>query len=237
MLLHAIDVRAGPRNAHLFNGMMVSAESWDRVTALLVERGYRVIAPDLPGHGRSPRDPLSTAHRAADAVVETLAALDATSPTVAIGHSYGATVLACAATRLAARTTVYVDAGMTLVGGHDIAELTAQYETDRRRRTVAWLRANRSYAGEAANLAEARAAEQFDAATAAAVSAGDDVNWSPRQGDIVVRADPSAWVSERDVDALRAFGVQVRSIPDAAHTVWYSHFDAFVAALPEVFTG
>lgn len=52
---------------------------------------------------------------------------------------------------------------------------------------------------------------------------------------VVVRADPSHYVDDETAAALASSGVDVRSIPGAAHSVWYSHFDAFVAALPEVF--
>lgn len=235
MRLHTIDVGTGARTAVLLHGMMGSAESWLRVTDRLVEDGYRVLALDLPGHGLSPRDRQSTVHRAADAVVDTVQALLPSPPAVAIGHSYGGSILGLAATRLRPSTTVFVDAGTTVPGGYDLAELTAQYEADRQRRTLPWLNENRAYAGDAANEAEARAAENFDPATAASISSGGDVHWLPAPGSIIVRAAPSQWVSDDDARHAASRGVLVRDIPGAAHTVWYSHFDEFVAALPEVF--
>ena len=73
VLLNVIEAGEGDRVAVLLHGMMGSAESWHRVVPLLVERGFRVLALDLPGHGLSPRDPELTIETAADAVVATLA--------------------------------------------------------------------------------------------------------------------------------------------------------------------
>lgn len=235
MRLHTIDVGAGPKTALLLHGMLGSAESWAAVTRILVDRGHRVLAVDLPGHGLSPRDPDSSTASAADAVVEAVRSLDAGPLSVAMGHSYGGTVLALAAERLSPEQTVYVDTGFPLRGGHDQRELAEQYRRDQHVRTAEWLRENRAYCTEEEILAEARAAERVDPDTAAAVSAGAGVRWSPRPGDLVVRADPSRWVSDAEAADLRARGVQVRNVSGAAHTVWYSHPREFVDALPEVF--
>lgn len=186
--------------------MMGSAESWDRITQTLVANEYRVVALDLPGHGLSPRDPATSVHTAADAVIDTVRSLLDAPPTVAMGHSYGASVLGVAAARLQSQISVYVDAGLTVPGGYDATLLTAQYEEDRQRRTAQWLSEHRAYSGPAAIAAEARAAERFDPASAASVSSGDDLQWQPAPGSIVVRADPSAWVSDADAVALAAEG-------------------------------
>ncbi|CAI7570119.1 unnamed protein product, partial [Penicillium discolor] len=45
---------------------------------------------------------------------------------------------------------------------------------------------------------EARAAERFDPPTAASVSCGEDGHWTAAPGSIVVRAEPSAWVTDED---------------------------------------
>lgn len=248
MLLNVVEAGEGDRVAVLLHGMMGSAESWHRVVPRLVGRGFRVLALDLPGHGRSPRDPELTIQTAADAVVATLARAvpapggnhDAGGPperiAAAMGHSFGATVLAAAAPRLDAALTVYIDAALTLSGGHDPAVLVPQYEHDRRvRMSPSELRALRPFYSVEDAAVEARAAARFDPATAAAVSCGADGHWPAAPGSIVIRADPSAWVADEDARRFEAAGVRVRSIPGAAHTVWYSHFTAFTAALPELF--
>lgn len=243
MLLNVVEAGTGDRIAVLLHGMMGSAESWHRVVPVLVDRGYRVLALDLPGHGLSPRDAQLTIDSAAVAVVETLARhlaprSDATPVPLAaaIGHSFGATVLAAAAPRLAPALAVYVDAALALQGGQDRAALVSQYEHDRRARmSPAALRLARPFYSVADAEVEARAAEPFDAATAASVSCGADGHWTAAPGSIVVRAEPSAWVTDEDARRFEHDGVTVRSIPGAAHTVWYSHFEVFTAALPELF--
>lgn len=244
MLLNVIEAGEGDRVAVLLHGMMGSAESWHRVVPLLVERGFRVLALDLPGHGLSPRDQNLTIDTAADAVVETLGNVlsepvargASRGLAIAMGHSFGATVLAAAAPRLAPGLAVYVDAPLALQGGQDRAALVAQYEHDRRTRmSPAELRRLRPFYSVEDAAVEARAAERFDAATAASVSCGADGHWTAAPGSIVVRAEPSAWVTDEDARRFEHGGVTVRSIPGAAHTVWYSHFEVFTAALPELF--
>ncbi|WP_372967913.1 alpha/beta fold hydrolase [Microbacterium sp.] len=236
MLLHAVDVGSGPRTVVLLHGTMGSAESWWRVIPLLVQQGWRVLALDLPGHGLSPRDPHLTIERAGSSVAETVEHLASEHPLVAIGHSYGATVLAEAARRLRPALAVYVDAGLAFPGGQDRAELTARYERDRAARLSSeWLRRSRPFYSAQDAEVEARAASRFDPATMASISCGPDHAWLPAAGSVVVRADPSDWVSDDDVRRFEENGVEVRRIPGAAHTIWYSHFDEFTAALPELF--
>lgn len=237
MRLHAIDVGEGDRTVVLIHGMMGSAESWRRVIPALAGGGFRVLALDLPGHGLSPRDPHLTIGRAAAAVVDTIHDRVAGPPAAVLAHSYGASVLAEAAATLRPTLAVYVDAGLALAGRGDRAALTAQYARDRAARLspAALLRSRSSYSAQDAKV-EARAAARFDPATMASVSCGPDHFWAPAAGSIVIRADPSTWVSDDDVRRYEDAGVQVRSIRGAAHTVWYSHFEQFTASLPELFS-
>lgn len=235
-LLHAIESGSGDSVVALLHGMTGSAESWWRVMPLLVEQGYRVIALDLPGHGLSGSDPNATVDSAADGVIDTLHALAPGARISGMGHSYGGTVLGSVAARLPLELAVYVDTVCAFAGGHDRAELTAQYEADReRRRSADWLRASRPFYSAEDAVVEARAADRFDPATAASISCGADVDCSPGDGAIVVRADPSNFVTDEDAVRLASRGAHVRSVPGAAHTVWYSHFDEFVSSVPELF--
>lgn len=236
MLLNVIESGSGDRSVLLLHGMSGSAESWWRVSQRLVDDGHHVLAMDLPGHGHSPRDPTSTVASAADAVVETVAALAPDRPIVAMGHSYGGTVLAAAADRLLLGTAVYVDTTGAFTGGADRDALIAQYASDRRsRQNATWLRETRPFYSEMDAFVEARAADRFDPVTAASISSGADVEHLPAPGSILLRADPSRFVTDADAERFAAQGIDVRTIPGAAHTVWFSHFDEFVAALPEVF--
>src|SRR5438128_2385025 len=82
----------GPKNAQpivFHHGWPLSADDWDAQMLYFVERGYRVIAHDRRGHGRSSQvsEGHDMDHYAADAaaVVEQLGLRDA----VHIGHSTG----------------------------------------------------------------------------------------------------------------------------------------------------
>lgn len=236
MLLNTVETGNGESVALLLHGMMGSAESWWRVAPVLADRGYRVLSIDLPGHGLSGREPDLTIESAAASVIETVRVRAPDQRVTAIGHSYGGTVLAAASGRLPLEQAVYVDTTCSFTGRQDRAILIQQYEADReRRRDAAWLRESRSFYSEEDAIVEARAAERFDPATSAAISCGPDVAQTPNAGSMVLRADPSNFVTDADAARFASRGIDVRSIPGAAHTVWYSHFDEFVAALPEVF--
>lgn len=156
-------------------------------------------------------------------------------PALAIGHSFGGIVLGEAFPERRPDVVVYVDAPLEVLGSEDPVEVAAAYEHDRWGRTAEALRISRPEYSERDREVEGRAAERFDPATAAALAAVPSYAWEPEPGSIVVRADPSRFVSAEEAARLAASGVDVRSIPGAAHSVWYSRFDEFTAALPEAF--
>ena len=91
---------AVPPLAVLVHGVTSSSRTWWRVGPALAERGYRVLAVDLRGHGASPRTEagLSVADLADD-VADTVEATSRSPGTVAgapvdllVGHSLGALV-------------------------------------------------------------------------------------------------------------------------------------------------
>ncbi|GAA5149113.1 hypothetical protein GCM10025768_11810 [Microbacterium pseudoresistens] len=236
MLLNAITTGDGPRTVLLLHGMMGSAQSWWRVSEEVAARGHRAVALDLPGHGLSPRDPSGTIASAADAVAATVRTLAIDGDLVAIGHSYGGTVLSAAAERLNPAVEVYVDTICAFAGGADAGQQRAEYARVREiRRDPDALRAARPAYSDSDIRVESLAAQRFDPETAASVTCSGDVSHPPRRGSLLVRAQPSAFVSDDDAARLRAEGVDVREIDGAAHTVWYTHFEEFVDALPEAF--
>ncbi|MDQ0541031.1 pimeloyl-ACP methyl ester carboxylesterase [Curtobacterium flaccumfaciens] len=237
MKLHVEVHGQGDRTAVLLHGMMGSRESWWRVVPLLVASGYRVSVVDLPGHGLSPRDDTLTVDRATRSIAESVADECGPTPDLVMGHSYGAMLLAAAvdAGLLAPALSVYIDAPFTSRGGWDRTELTAEYEQDKRARTYDELRASRPFYSDQDCVVEARAADHFDPATAASPATGPGVSFEPEPGSIIVRAKPSLYVDDVTAAHHESRGVIVRDVPGAAHSVWYSHFDKFVGALPEVF--
>lgn len=99
----------GDKVAVLIHGGMADHRTWHAVEDELVARGYRVIAPDLRGHGRSPRGEYR-AELLGDDLAENLP----TGADVAIGHSLGGLSLSLAVERLRPRKAVYSDPGFML---------------------------------------------------------------------------------------------------------------------------
>jgi pimeloyl-ACP methyl ester carboxylesterase len=102
--LHVMEWGAGDRYALLVHGLFSDATSWHRAGPALAERGYHVLAPELRGHGKSPRGRYSPFDWAMD-LVDTLPA----RAEIAIGHSLGGLVLGMAAELLSPGSAVYLD--------------------------------------------------------------------------------------------------------------------------------
>lgn len=91
----------GDKLALLVHGGMSDHRTWHAIEDELVGRGYRVIACDMRGHGRSPRGKYHP-ELLADDLVENLPS----GADVAIGHSMGGLALSLAAERLAPKRAV-----------------------------------------------------------------------------------------------------------------------------------
>lgn len=102
--LHVRSWGTGERFAVLVHGMTTDSGSWCHTGPELAEQGYRVVAPDLPGHGRSGRGEYTLSNMA-DALIEAVPH----APAVAIGHSLGGLVLAAAVVRMKPGYAVYED--------------------------------------------------------------------------------------------------------------------------------
>jgi pimeloyl-ACP methyl ester carboxylesterase len=97
-------------NIVLVHGAWMGAAAWDKTAAELRSRGFKVMAVELPGHGKdnTPADKLSLAGYV-DAVI---AALPADGKTVLVGHSMAGMVISGVAEKVPARLSklVYVAA-------------------------------------------------------------------------------------------------------------------------------
>ena len=80
----------------LIHGGLGGAWCWDKVVPLLEERGHRVVAPDLPGHGR---DTTPVSEVTMEAYVNCVCnVLDAQpEPVILVGHSMGGAIITQAA--------------------------------------------------------------------------------------------------------------------------------------------
>jgi pimeloyl-ACP methyl ester carboxylesterase len=113
------------RVAVLIHGLSSNATSWRGVGASLAQRGYRVVAPDLRGHGSSPRGYYSV-EEWTDDILETVPP----APDLAIGHSLGGVLLLKAAQRLRPARAVYVDPPWAI--GPDPEQRIAEFQSRKR---------------------------------------------------------------------------------------------------------
>ncbi len=93
MQLYTEHFGVGERLVVLIHGLGATGAVWRRVAPLLVSRGFRVMIPDLRGHGRSPRQgPWGAGIHAAD-IAEAIADEEPAN-TILFGHSFGGVVAA-----------------------------------------------------------------------------------------------------------------------------------------------
>ncbi|HYO00209.1 MAG TPA: alpha/beta fold hydrolase, partial [Actinomycetota bacterium] len=93
----------------LIHGAWHGAWCWERVAALLRDRGHTVICPDLPGHGADPTPPAKVTMRSYTSAVEQVVE-SSEEPAVMVGHSLGGAVLSqvCEARPGSIRLAVYL---------------------------------------------------------------------------------------------------------------------------------
>lgn len=241
MLLNKLEWGTGDRAAVLLHGMLGSARQFWQLGPALAARGYRAIAVDLPGHGRSPTTP-ATIDLYAESVAQTLdaeAGVEGLRVELAIGHSLGAVVLAAALPLLQPARAIYIDVPF-LPGSRsvDAAEVSSRFVAAKAARTLEQLRVSKPEWSEGDRLVEAEAARQFDPATATALELAcsrDPLPGPPSAStpSLVIRAEPSRFVSAQRAEELEGLGFRVRSIAGAGHSVWYGRLDTFLAVLDE----
>ncbi|AYN40334.1 alpha/beta hydrolase [Streptomyces dangxiongensis] len=227
MRLHTRRWGAGARTAVLVHGIMADHRTWDPLVPVLTGHGYRVVAVDLRGHGRSPRGSYSP-EDFADDLVDTLDA----GPELMLGHSLGALALALAVGRLRPGRAVYSEPAWRL-GGPDGTLDPAAFAAFKR---VPRLLMNtfRPEWDEDRVAAELAALTAWDESSAHALSAYRRVDHTPDRPlvpSLVQAADPSSLISPPHRRELRDRGFAVRTLPDVGHSPHRDHFDAFVESL------
>jgi pimeloyl-ACP methyl ester carboxylesterase len=225
MKLHVREWGSGDRVAVLIHGITGDSNGWHRFGPDLAARGYRVLAPDLRGHGLSPRGDYSPASWADD-LVESLPE----RPALAIGHSLGGLSLALAAERLRPDRAVYEDPAWRV-------------PFDRAAVAAAGFAAQKGWGpGEAAAAnprwdgpdveAKVAALRCWDEATVRSLDSGwDHAPERPVVPSLVLLADPSELVPPPAADRLRQAGFEVRSVPGAGHSIHRDDYDGFLRGL------
>lgn len=229
--LHTQEWGSGDRVALLVHGIMSDHRTWRRVGPALAARGYRVIAVDQRGHGRSPRGTGGSPQEryALEAYAEDLVETLPAGAELAVGHSLGGISLLGAVERLKPARAVYVDPAWQF----------ARIEGADPRMFVEFRHATREQiAGfnprwEAADVdVELATLAAWDEESALALSGQEcGLPAAPAVPSLVLLADRSFLVSAEDAGLLRARGFEVRTVPGAGHTVHRDDHDGFLAGL------
>ncbi|GAA1399322.1 hypothetical protein GCM10009639_38950 [Kitasatospora putterlickiae] len=233
MKLHTREWGTGDRVALLVHGIMSDHRTWRSVGPALAERGYRVIAVDLRGHGASPRGDGATPadryrpERFADDLVDTLPQ----GADLAIGHSLGGLTLLHAVERLRPARAVYSDPAWRFAqpGLFDPA-VFVQFKQATRAQISA---VNPRWDAAAVDVELATLA-LWDPDSALALSALYDeaaLPGAPAVPSLVQLADNSWLIGPEDAAALRGLGYEVRTVAGAGHTIHRDDLPGFLASL------
>ncbi|WP_086830245.1 alpha/beta fold hydrolase [Streptomyces sp. NRRL B-24572] len=231
MRLHTTTWGSGDRTALLVHGIMADHRTWRRVGPALAERGYRVIAVDLRGHGASERAAGPEAYRPEDHADDLVASLPAGAE-LAIGHSLGGLVLAQAVERLAPARAVYSDPAWHLAAGP--CGYRAELFVRGKRMTREQIRGfNPHWPDEDVDI-EMASVRDWDERSAHGLTpfVGADL-WPlrPVVPSLVTLADPSTLVRPEDARMLAGRGFELRRVKGAGHTIHRDDFDGFMSAL------
>ena len=233
----------------LVHGVGASSAIWWRVGPALAVEGYRVVAPDLPGHGRTGH--WNGRHSFRETATELLAFIRAAGldlPDLAVvGHSWGAmTVAELPRLRLRPAIIVLVDPpAIPATGLLSMLNDPAERHYDDLAEAIATIRHRQPSWSPGDVAAKAEALTHVDETAARAVLTEND-DWD---GGLAALANPGAaeipiWLIRGDPasgglipgDALRAFEARlgagrIITIEGAPHSPQRTQFEAFLAAL------
>ncbi|MDY0913232.1 alpha/beta hydrolase [Rathayibacter festucae] len=220
----------GEKVALLLHGLGSDSRVWYALVPTLHEHGYRVVAPDLAGHGGSPKSPAySVEHWAEDVRASVLQ-----SPDLVIGHGLGAVVAARLAPEYGAERLILLDPafsdakGLTsaLRRGGSIAHVEKGDADELRHRHPIWT-------DEQIEL-DVSAHALWDPESAAGLTArgaADAPDAFPVPTLAVLPEDPLGHSSLGGV--LADHGVEVRTVPGAGASILREDRAALIAALAD----
>ncbi|MEV0055686.1 alpha/beta hydrolase [Saccharopolyspora shandongensis] len=224
MRLHTRTWGDGEPLAVLVHGLMSDSRTWHRVAPRLVERGYRVIAVDLRGHGESDRGPY-TPQTWADDLAETVAP----GADVVIGHSLGAAAVALAVDRLEPGRAVYCDPAWLVDGEFDMS-IFKQFKSATREQITQF---SPRWDAEDVDV-ELATLKDWDPDTVDGVgliAAADTAPRDPGVPSLVVLAGDSPFCSDAAAHRMRERGLEVRVVPGVGHTLHRDDLNAFLESL------
>ena len=219
----------GSRTAILIHGIMSDSRAWHRVTAELESRGFRVLAVDLAGHGRSPRSHRYSPAAWADDVVETLEPLLDRAPDVVMGHSLGGLVASLVADRLAPRAAIYIDPAFSFPTGLKGWAFKAFFAVAPRPRRSALVRMNPRWSAVDVDI-EVATLRDWDKRTIFGFLDTRPLVPPARlvAPSLVVLAEKSLLITERVAAQMRGRGMTVETVKGTGHTVFRDDHAGFM---------
>lgn len=232
MRLAVHDRGAGARTAVLVHGIMSDHRAWHRVGEELVARGFRVVAVDLAGHGRSPRARRYSPRSWADDVVETVEPLLDAAPDLVMGHSLGGLVASLVADRLAPRSAIYVDPAFAFPRGFRGLAFKLAFALAPRPRRSALVRRNPKWSAADVEI-ELATLREWDRRTILGFADSRPIVPPVRlvAPSLVVLAERSLLVTDAAAARLRALGMAVEVVAGAGHTVFRDEHARFMAVV------
>ncbi|MGC0366668.1 pimeloyl-ACP methyl ester carboxylesterase [Rhodococcus sp. 27YEA15] len=220
--VHVQEWGSGDRVAVLIHGLGNSRDSWWQVGPALADEGYRVLAVDLPGHGKSAPLQRYTVDALAQAVIDSVPE----RPDLVVGHSLGGLVLAAAVDTLLPGRAVYVDPAWR-IDSAPVPQFAAQKE---------WALADleQAYPHWNPESRNRKLAALADWDTRILEDLPNFVVPDPDKAivpSLVLLADPSSLIPAERAEQLRADGFDVVTVAGTGHTVHLDDVDAFLAAL------
>jgi pimeloyl-ACP methyl ester carboxylesterase len=224
----------GPRTAVLIHGIMGNSRVWRRVTDDLVERGFRVLAVDLAGHGKSPRARRYSPTAWADDVVETVEPMLARQPEIVMGHSLGALVASLVADRLTPRSAIYIDPAFAFPRGPIGLVYKVGWLLSPRPGRSILVRMNPRWDAADIDL-ELQSLREWDRRTLFGFA--DTRPLVPPATlvapSLVVLAEHSLLITVRAAEALTRLGMSVTTIPGTGHAVFRDDPAGFMKKVDE----
>jgi pimeloyl-ACP methyl ester carboxylesterase len=224
----------GRRTAILIHGIMSDSRAWHRVTAELESKGFRVLAVDLSGHGRSPRAQRYSPAAWADDVVETVAPMLDSAPDVVMGHSLGGLVASLVADRLAPRAAIYIDPAFAFPKGVKGWAYKTFFALAPRPKRSALVRMNPKWSALDVDI-ELATLRDWDKRTILGFTDTRPLVPPARlvAPSLVVLAERSLLITDRVAAQMRRQGMTVATVPGTGHTVFRDDHAGFMHAVME----
>lgn len=217
---------SGARTALLVHGFSDDSSTWWRVAPAIADLGFTVLAPDLRGHGESPRADSYRLEDFAQDLVDTLPG----EADIALGHSLGAIALGLAAERLHPRCAVFVDPSWLRPRGEVMVGAALPLKPSDLPREVAHWSAEEVAVDLASNR---RTDSQVMSSLLAELAPHEHIPPppAPHPGALVLVPELSPVLPVAAHPVLASIGYEIRTLPGVRHVLHRDDFEGFMELL------